>query len=61
MDVVFERQERIERVVIDFHSKRVKVENDIHSAPFLELPLNDILRETIKKWLKSQVGIRNVF
>jgi len=59
MRVKVEKEERIERIVIDFAAGRVRLEGDM-PEPLLDVPLDKALVEAVKKWLAAQRDVKQV-
>jgi len=59
MRVKVEKEEHVERIVIDVAAGRVRLEGDM-PEPLLDIELDKALLEAVKKWLKSQRDIKKV-
>ena len=59
MRVKVEKEERVERILIDVAAGRVRLEGDM-PEPLLDIELDKALLEAVKKWLKSQRDIKKV-
>ena len=59
MRVRVEREERVERIVIDFAAGRVRLEGD-KPEPLLEAELDRALLEAVKKWLAAQDAVKEL-
>ena len=59
MRVKVEREERVERVVIDLAAGRVRLEGAM-PEPLLEVPLDKALLDGLKKWLAAQEGVKEL-
>ena len=59
MRVRVEREERVERIVIDFAAGRVRLEGAM-PEPLLEAELDRALLEAVKKWLAAQDAVKEL-
>jgi len=59
MRVKVEKEERIERIVIDLVAGRVRLEGDM-PEPLLDVPLDETLLEAVKQWLQAQGDVKEL-
>ena len=59
MRVKVEKEERVERIVIDFAARRVRLEG-IAPEPLLDVPLDKALLDAVKKWLAAQEDVKEL-
>jgi len=59
MRVKVEREERIERIVVDLAAGRVRLEG-VAPEPLLDVPLDETLLSALKKWLAAQEGVKEL-
>jgi len=59
MRVKVEKEERVERIVIDVAAGRVRLEGDM-PEPLLDVPLDETLLEAVKQWLQAQGDVKEL-
>ncbi|RKY17309.1 MAG: hypothetical protein DRP63_03905 [Planctomycetota bacterium] len=59
MRVRVEREERVERIVIDLAAGRVRLEG-IMPEPLLDMPLDKALLEAVREWLSAQESVKEL-
>jgi len=59
MRVKVEKEERIERIVIDLAAGRVRLEG-LAPEPLLDVPLDEALLDAVRKWLAAQKDVKEL-
>lgn len=59
MEVIVERKDKVERIVIDLRNRQVLLESGA-PEPLAILPLDKKLHDLLKQWLSEQATIKEV-